>query len=196
MNRMHILVVLAAMAAGTPAHAQDTTEFAGPRVEAVVGLDQLRFDLASIGGDGRAKQADLGYGIALGYDVPVTPTLLIGVEGGVNLSDIRAVTGTATDGGELRQRRELTLAGRISTPLASNLLLYGKAGYANLQLRESTTVASATTSATRDLDGVLLGTGIEVKVTPNAYWKSEYRYTDYADGHISNKVTTGIGLRF
>lgn len=190
------IVLTAALFAATPALAQDATDFAGPRAEASIGLDQLRFDLATLGGAGKARQSDLGYAIALGYDAAITPTLIAGIEAGVNLSDVRYATGDATNGSELRKRRELTLAGRIGTPITPNALLYGKVGYANLQLREDQTVAGVTTSAKDDLDGVLVGAGVEVKLTPSAYWKSEYRYTDYASGVTSNKVTTGVGIRF
>jgi opacity protein-like surface antigen len=38
-----------------------------------------------------------------------------------------------------------------------------------------------------DLDGVLVGAGVEVKLTPSAYRKSEYRYTDYAGGVLRTK---------
>jgi outer membrane immunogenic protein len=196
MTRLHILLLTAAMFAGTPALAQEATDFTGPRAEASIGLDQLRFDLASLGADGKAKQSDLGYGIALGYDAAITPGLIAGIEGGVNLSDVRYTSGDATDGSELRKRRELTLAGRIGTPITPNALLYGKVGYANLQLREDQTIAGVTSSARDNLDGVLVGAGVEVKLTPSAYWKSEYRYTDYASGVTSNKVTTGVGIRF
>jgi outer membrane immunogenic protein len=196
MTRLHILLLTAAMFAGTPALAQEATDFTGPRAEASIGLDQLRFDLASLGAGGRAKQSDLGYGIALGYDAAITPGLIAGIEGGVNFSDVRYTSGDATDGSELRKRRELTLAGRIGTPITPNALLYGKLGYANLQLREDQTVAGVTSSAKDNLDGVLVGAGVEVKLTPSAYWKSEYRYTDYASGVTSNKVTTGVGIRF
>jgi outer membrane immunogenic protein len=180
MTRLHILLLTAAMFAGTPALAQEATDFTGPRAEASIGLDQLRFDLASLGAGGRAKQSGL----------------IAGIEGGVNFSDVRYTSGDATDGSELRKRRELTLAGRIGTPITPNALLYGKLGYANLQLREDQTVAGVTSSAKDNLDGVLVGAGVEVKLTPSAYWKSEYRYTDYASGVTSNKVTTGVGIRF
>lgn len=196
MTRFHIILLATAMFAGTPALAQDATDFTGPRAEASIGLDQLRFDLATLGADGKAKQSDLGYGIAIGYDAAITPRLIAGIEGGVNLSDVRYASGDAVDGNELRKRRELTLAGRIGTPITSNALLYGKVGYANLQLREDQTVAGVTTRVKDNLDGVLIGAGVEVKLTPSAYWKSEYRYTDYASGVTSNKVTTGVGIRF
>lgn len=187
------LAILATLAlvtlAGQPAYAQTTADtFAGPRAEITVGFDQLRFDLDDIGGTGRSKTSDLGYGAAIGYDLAVNPTLLIGVEGAVNLSD----TSYATSSGYLRARRELTLAGRIGMPVGDNALLYGKVGYANLQVREQDLVGDAR----RNLDGVTLGAGAEVKITPSAYLKGEYRYTDYAGGYFGNKVLTGVGVRF
>ncbi|WP_375251091.1 outer membrane protein [Sphingomonas sp.] len=168
--------------AASPASAQDAAAFEGPRVEASVGLDQLKFDLGNLGGTGRAKASDVGYNVAFGFDRAVSPSLLIGADAGVTLSDIGA------DGDALRKRRQIELSGRIGTPLTSNTLLYGKVGYANMQVREL--------NNQRDLDGVLLGAGVEVKVSPAAYLKSEYRYVDYADGYSSNNILTGVGVRF
>lgn len=195
MNKLRIALFAAASAAATPALAQETSEFTGARAEATIGFDQIRFDLATAT-DGREKQADLGYGVAIGYDVAVAPRLIAGIDVGLNLADTGYSYGDATDGGALRKRREITLAGRIGTPITPNALLYGKVGYANLQLRQDETVAGVTNSARNNLDGVLLGAGVEVKLLPNAYWKSEYRYTDYARGVVSNNVTTGVGIRF
>lgn len=196
MTKLHIILVVAAMFAGTPALAQEAAEFAGPRAEVTIGFDQLRFDLAQVEAGGRGKQDGLGYGFALGYDAAIRPTVIAGIEAGLNLSDIRYATGNATDGNELRKRRELTLAGRLGTPITPNALLYGKVGYANLQVRESQTVAGATTSQKDELDGVLFGAGVEVKMSPQAYWKSEFRYYDYASDVTSKSITTGIGVRF
>lgn len=193
MTKLTTAIIAAAVAAatlgGAPAFAQTAADaFTGPRAEVTVGLDQLRFDLEEVGGAGRAKASDLGYAAAIGYDVALTPTLVAGVEAGVNLSDTSYTTTT----GRLRERRELTLAGRIGAPIGDNALLYGKVGYANLQVREQDLIANTR----RDLGGVLLGAGAEVRITPRAYLKGEYRYTDYAGGYVGNNVMTGIGIRF
>lgn len=195
MNKLRIALTTAAFASASPALAQETSDFTGARAEATIGFDQIRFDLATAT-DGREKQGDLGYGVAVGYDVAVAPKVIAGIDIGLNLADTSYSYGNATDGGELRKRREITLAGRIGTPITPNTLLYGKVGYANLQLRQDDAVAGVTSSARNNLDGVLLGAGVEVKLLPNAYWKSEYRYTDYARGVVSNNVTTGVGIRF
>lgn len=175
------LALLAGLAT-TPAAAQDARAFEGPRVEATVGLDQLRFDLAAIGGSGRDRSSDIGYGVAVGYDRAVAPHVLLGVEAGTTFSNVSY----ADDA--LRRRREIDVAARIGTPVSSNALLYGKVGYSNLQVREIGNV--------RDLDGVLLAAGAEVKVSPMAYLKSEYRYANYGDGYTSNGILTGVGIRF
>ena len=164
------LAALSALCAATPAAAQDATAFQGPRVEALVGLDQLRFDVSNIGGTGRDKSSDIGYGFALGYDKAISPKVLIGAEAGMTFSDVSY----ADDA--LRSR------------LTANTLLYGKVGYTNLQVREIDQV--------RDLDGVMLAAGAEVKVSPNAYLKSEYRYANYGDGYSTNGILTGVGFRF
>jgi len=175
--------------ASAPARAQASADaFTGPRAEVSVGLDQLRFDLAEVGSAGRAKTSDLGYAAAVGYDVALNPSVVIGLEGGVSLSDNQFATAT----GYLRERRELTLAGRVGTPIGDNALLYGKVGYANLQVRAEDLVGSEK----RNLDGILLAAGAEVKITPSTYLKGEYRYTDYSGGYVGNNVMTGIGIRF
>lgn len=183
------IALAAAMLTGTPALAQEAADaFTGPRAEITIGLDQLRFDLENVGGTGRSKESDLGYGAAVGYDFAVNPNLIAGVEAGLNLSDVTQETAT----GSLRGRREVTLAGRIGTPIGDHALLYGKVGYANLQVREIDTVSNDK----RDLGGILFAAGTEVNITPKAYLKAEYRYTDYAGGYVANNVMTGVGLRF
>lgn len=175
-------VALMAAVAATPAEAQDATAFQGPRVEATVGLDQLRFDISNIGGTGRDKASDIGYGFAVGYDKALSPSLLIGAEAGMNFS------GVSYADDALRSRREFDVSGRIGTPITHSTLLYGKVGYSNLQVRE--------VDQLRNLDGLLLAAGAEVKVSPSAYLKSEYRYVTYGDGYSTNGILTGVGLRF
>lgn len=181
----------------TPALAQSAPDaFTGPRVEATIGFDQLRFDLGDIGSAGRTREADLGYGGAVGYDLALTPTLIGGFEVAVNRSDLEVRAGDSIDGGSLRKRREITVGGRIGTAIASNALIYGKVGYANLQLRRELVVGGVAGGGKDELDGIQLGAGAEVAISAGAYLKGEYRYSDYQDGYFGNVVVTGIGFRF
>lgn len=178
----------AVLLAAAPAAAQT---FTGPRVEATIGWDQMHFDLSDVGGVGRDKQSGLGFGGAVGYDQQIGTNLVAGVEASASGAD----TGfTATNGTLLRERRDLAFAARIGTKVSPNALLYGKVGYTNLQTGTSSPVSGA--ELTRDLDGIVLGAGVEVAVTPKVYLKTEYDYSNYAAGVTKNDVLTGVGLRF
>jgi len=180
------------MGAAQSASAQEV--LTGPRVEATIGWDQLRFNLGD--GEGRSKQSDLGYGFAAGYDTQLSERLIVGVEGAVTLTDVDHATGDAVDGTGLRAKRELGLFARVGTPLGRNGLLYGKLGYTNLRMRSSITADGVIASDTKDLDGVAVGVGAEVGIGGGAYLKSEYRYSNYQDGFAKNDVLTGVGIRF
>lgn len=179
------------------AQAQDASAFQGAHAEAVVGWSQLRFDLSNLnGGAGRGHPSDIAYGGAAGYDVAVSPTLVAGVEAAVQGSDASLSAGTALNGGFLRARREIDLTRRLGVAVTPGTLLYAKLGYGNLQVRDVRTTAGVTSSKIRDIDGLLAGAGVEVKMSPRTYLKTEYRYGNYADNYASNQVMTGIGLRF
>lgn len=204
MNVSRPLAAIAFMLAGAPAYAQTTT---GPRVEAVVGWDQLRYDLGSAQGSTRQKSSDLGYGVTVGYDQAVTPRIIVGVEGGATFSQGDYASTGFPIGDVVHVRRDLSLAARVGTPIGGNALLYGKVGYSNLQLGVDTAAPfqlgtdpsatpAASTYARREYDGVLLGIGAEVGLTRNTYIKSEYRYTDYEDGVSRQNILTGFGIRF
>ena len=194
MRKVYGLALVSVLALGGAQSASAQEVFSGPRVEATIGWDQLRFDLG--GTDARAKESDLGYGFAAGYDQQLSDTLIVGVEGAVTFSDADYATGDLVDGTGLHAKRELGLFARVGTPLGQNGLLYGKLGYTNLRMRSSLTADSVTTSDTKNLDGVAVGVGAEVGIGGGAYLKSEYRYSNYQDGFAKNDILTGVGIRF
>ena len=183
---------LPALLVASPTLAQT---FEGPRVEATVGWDQLSYDLGSAAGSTTERRADLGYGVAAGYDRAVSPTVIVGVEGAATFS--QGDYTTAATGDTVHVRRDLSAAVRVGTRVGGNALVYGKLGYSNLQLGLDTLDATLTpTYGRRNYDGVLLGVGAEVGLTGNTYLKSEYRYTNYEDGVSRQNILTGIGIRF
>ena len=192
-----LAAALAAVITPAAALAQDTAPtFVGPRAEATVGWTQLGFDLAQVGTAGRDHSSDVGYGGAIGYDAALTPTLIGGVDLAVSGSGNSYAVGDATTGSVLRQRRQIDATARLGTRIGPNALLYAKAGYSNLQVRNSTTIAGMTTDALSNLDGYLVGAGGELALTPKTYVKAEYRYTNYGRNYEGNSVLTGVGVRF
>ncbi|QAY78224.1 porin family protein [Sphingosinicella sp. BN140058] len=190
------LIGLAATALVTYGSAARAEDFTGPRVEATIGWDQLRFDLARYGIAGTNKESDIAWGLGVGYDLPLNANLIAGVEASVTFSDVdKAFSDGTTDYGA-HARRDLELSGRLGTRIGSNALLYGKLGYTNFRVGQETSSAGLTSVDTVNLDGVRLGTGIKVALSKAAYLKTEYRYSNYQDGVSRNDVVTGLGLRF
>ena len=193
----------ALLAVAVPAAAQDAEpaaapSFTGVRVEAIAGWDQLRFDLADYGLTGTNKESGLAYGAVIGFDAPLGPKLVGGLEAGASWSsnDDGFTNGTTSYGYELG--RDLHVAGRLGLRAGDSALLYAKAGYTNLRVNLATTDATtATTISTRtNLDGLLLGVGAELGLGPSAYVKGEYSYSNYEDDVSRNRIMTGIGFRF
>lgn len=191
-----------ALAAAAPAAAQDVARapFTGPRVEGLVGYDNLRdgSDAQSDGRDG------VVYGGAIGYDVQVGGAVL-GVEGEITDSStsVRANDLLATgDRLRLDVGRDLYAGARLGYAVSPTALAYVKAGYTNARLEARYTDASGTTDDHADLEGYRVGAGVELQTGRNTYVKGEYRYSHYGDveGYDTDldrhQVLAGVGLRF
>lgn len=192
--RRLICVALVTGSLATPALAQDAAPFSGPRVEGIVGYD--RTEIENEGADG------VGYGAAIGYDVQ-RGRAVFGAEGEIGESSVdECVRDVAIAGDNLcaSAGRDLYVGGRVGGVVGRNLLLYGKAGYANSRLRldyEDGTAGTALDFRQREnLDGVRVGGGLEMALGTNAYAKTEYRYSNYEQGFDRHQVVAGFGFRF
>ena len=76
-------------------------------------------------------------------------------------------------------------------PIGDATLLYGKAGYTNV---EQAFAARQTTSGT--VNGYRLGAGVEHHVSDRRTLKAEYRYAHYAGSCDRDQVVVGLGFRF
>jgi len=191
--RKIILASLLATAFAAPAMAQDSAAgpFTGPRIEGIVGWDQVK-------GDGD-KSDDVMYGAIAGYDVQAGGAV-IGGEVEYSDSDNRACGGAATVANPricLKAGRDLYVGGRVGTVVGTSTLLYAKAGYTNADAKF--TADDGTDEVTLDkthLDGVRVGAGVEHKLGSNAYVKAEYRYSNYEQGVERHQALAGVGYRF
>jgi len=192
MKKFALAAVVACVVA-TPAVAQDTA-FSGPRIEGIVGYD--RPDADGDNADG------IVYGVGVGYDFR-RGGAVFGVE--AEASDSTAdecfsgVT-VATDELCLDAGRDFYVGGRVGAVVGPRALLYAKAGYTNARARltyEDGTAATAPDFSISDnLDGLRVGAGVEFAVSPNAYLRSEYRYSNYEAGFERHQVVGGFGFRF
>lgn len=182
---------LLAITAISPAMAQESAPFTGPRVEGLVGIDRVQSDAD--------KDDAVGYGAAIGYDMQMGGAV-VGAEAEYSDSDNRSCAGAATVADPrlcLKTGRDLYVGGRVGTVVGGSTLLYAKAGYTNAQAK--LTSDDGTDQITLDksnLDGARVGAGVEHAIGPRSYVKAEYRYSNYEAGVERHQGMAGFGFRF
>ena len=164
-----ILAAIAAVTVSVPAFAQDAAPFTGPRAGVTLGYDKVQ------GSDG------FSYGVSTGYDLAVTPRITFGPE--VSLSE-----STAEFGG-VDASRDLAASVRLGYVVTSQVLAFGKVGYANSRFEIP--------GDHQTLEGVRYGGGLEYSVTPRTYISAEYQRTEYEDNFGGRDAgVVGVGFRF
>ena len=200
MRATFFLLASAAVFVANPARAQDDSRsFTGARVEATFGYDSTHAD------DGIAatpnKVDGLRVGGAIGYDLPLGPTITIGAEAGIGWQ----VSGSAqaqigTTSFKLTTGRDIDISLRVGAKVAPSTLLYVKAGYANSEFRLRTTLGGTTGNTVGHLrdeeEGYRLGAGVEQMLGDHLYAKAEYRFTGYDSDVSRHQLLVGAGYRF
>ena len=186
--------------AAEPASAQD---FTGPRVGVQGGWEQVdvrnpETDLGRVTFD-RDRQTFTG-GLFVGYDRQVAPRIVLGVEGGMDLSADDAVAGTIGTGlVSVDPQWSVDLTTRAGYLLGSSTLTYVRGGYTNARVETSLTGAATRLRETENRDGWLIGAGIERLFPRNISGRLEYRYSDLSevDGTFGrHRILAGIAYRF
>lgn len=161
MKRFLVAAAAVSTLVAAPAFAQ---EFSGPRVGVELGMI----------GDDFLSSADTTYGVNLGYDYDLGSSVL-GVTG--------SYTGIFNDNGT--DFRELGIGVRAGIKPGASTLVYGTAGYSNL---DNDLIAGS-------LDGVKVGLGVEQSFG-NVFANVETRYGNYEAGVESYQTVLGVGYRF
>lgn len=194
---MRKLVLAASLAAmpfvATAAVAQEAANFTGPRVEGLIGWDRVQTN----GG----KDDGVTYGLGVGYDMAVGNGLIVGLDAELSDATTKECGNFATNVDKLcfRAGRDLYAGARVGVPVTSNVLLYGKVGYTNARykLKYQDNAGGATNfSDAKNYSGYRLGAGAEYAITPQAFVKTEYRYSNWEDGLSGHQVLGGFGFRF
>ncbi|WP_106640556.1 outer membrane protein [Allosphingosinicella vermicomposti] len=191
-------VVLAALLAGTtaaPALAQDASAFVGPRVEGIVGYDQLKSgDREGDGVDTGEDQGDetidgVVYGVGVGYDFDLGG-VVAGVEAEYTESsgkqDANETINDVAIASRVETGRDIYVGGRIGVPVTPSTLLYVKGGYTNTSIEAGYETSSDRYELDSNVDGWRLGAGVEQKFGSNLYGKLEYRYSNYTNLDFSD----------
>ncbi|WP_423601691.1 outer membrane protein [Sphingomonas sp. MS122] len=187
-------MILPAILVAAPAMAQDAEPFTGPSIVAIGGVDH-----SSGGSD---DPTGFVYGGAVTYDLG-SGSLRYGAEAEVTGTTTGECQTSSIAGSSQRNcyhiGRDLYVGGRLGMVVAPNLMLYGKAGYTNVRIKESydnlSTPASPDQKLAGNSDGYRLGAGMELDIGKFLV-RTEYRYSDYDWGGHRHQGTVGLGFRF
>lgn len=191
--RIILATALLAVAASSPALAQDRAPFTGPRVEGIVGWDRNQTDAGHKDG--------VVYGGAIGYDFQLGGAVA-GIEAEATDSSADACAHDVTVTGDrlcVGAKRDLYVGGRIGAVVGGSNLIYAKAGYTNARFGydyDDGGTGANDYGDGRNLDGVRVGAGIEHQFGRNTYIKAEYRYSNYEQGVEKHQAVAGFGFRF
>lgn len=145
------------------------------------------------------KKGGIGYRAHVGYDAQLGQTLVIGAEGGIGRGGKRLSAASPTGDYTLKPRWTWDVSGRAGVLAAPSVLLYGRAGYSWLRVREQTDFRAITSSdlgTASTKKGILFGGGIEAAVSPGLFVRAEYNRMNYGEGQKSSKALLGVSAGF
>ena len=207
------------LAVGTPAMAQDSSNFDGFRLEALAGYDVSQAG-STVDDDSEADNDQsidgVAYGIGAGYDFDAGGVVL-GVEaeyaGSTGATDFETGDFEDIGIGNVEAGRDLYVGARAGVKASDDLLVYAKGGYTNATYNFRSRDGETEFETDLDADGYRLGAGAEYALSGNTFAKIEYRYSNYSDAEIDfendtpdievgeidldrHPVMAGFGMRF
>lgn len=190
-----------ALAAVPALAADEANAFNGPYVGIQGGWQQDRLGVSVGPNNGTLKNDGFAYGGQIGYDLRVSPSVVLGAE-----VALTGRTGTADIAGiEISAGRTIGATARLGYLLGDKHLIYARGGYSNARF-------SADDGITKDSgnrDGFTIGAGYEQALARNVSARIEYNYSDYGSDDLTNlvgvrssaglnrhAVTGGLNFRF
>lgn len=177
MKKFAIAAAAAAAVSATPVLAQEgsaTSFYVGP----VVGYESVKLST-----EGYSESDDgVMYGVVAGADFALGTTAFIGLEGEYTESDVKESAQDVFDLGDeigLKTGRSFYVGARAGVPVGG-AKVYIKGGYVNARLEGFYDDGADIYVAKDDMDGWLLGAGVEAKLSP-VVLRLEYRYSDLGD---------------
>lgn len=194
MKPLYMLMGLFAMLPGTAlAHDGEKRAFDGVQVGVSVDRHTLDGDYKVANFDTKRNESKAGIGFRghVGYDLRLGDSFVIGAEGGLGRGG-RSLTmkGDVADY-SLKPGWSYDVSGRVGVLPASNIMLYGRAGYSWLRVVEKTDfrdVKRLNIESSGTKKSLLLGAGVEAAVTSGVTARAEYNQTNFGEGLKSSKI--------
>ena len=211
-----LLLAGTAIAVATPAAAQQVNPtFTGPRVEGLIGYDNLGAgDTGDIENDDQSIDGLL-YGVNAGFDFAFGGAV-VGAEAEYTDSTGKVETNTSDPDffgfGRVQAERDLYVGLRAGVLVRPTTLVYLKGGYTNAKLGAIGRDGETELAGNFKLDGYRVGVGAEQALGPKSFAKLEYRYSNYSNAEFSlndrfivgelnadadrHQIVAGVGVRF
>lgn len=197
-----LLTALASFVGFIAVPAQAET-FDGPYVGVQAGYNRAEVTDRTIDAqpiDAEVSRDALVLGGYAGYNYKINDRLVIGAEAGFSGAfddELRAQSA----GGSLTidPRYSFDLSARAGYLVNDKTLVYVRGGYANSRVRTTLVSEDGTARASHNLDGWLVGGGVERALTDRISARLEYRYTDLGnDGgqYDQHQALVGISYNF
>jgi outer membrane immunogenic protein len=193
-----IAAIGAALIMSTAAHAET---YNGPYVGVSAGWDRSELadqNIATQPINAEISRDALVLGGYAGYNYKATDRIVIGAEAGFSAT-VDDKIGTTVSGQALTidPRFSFDLTARAGYLVTEKALLYVRGGYANTRVRTTLTTASGAVRQSDNIDGWLVGGGVEYAITENISARAEYRYSDFGrNGGQFDRHQTLIGVTY
>lgn len=193
-----IALVAALGAAAAPAHAET---YNGPYVGATAGWERGEIADSIIGTqpiDAEVSRDALVLGGYAGYNYKATDRIVIGAEAGFTATiDDRVRSASAGQALTIDPRYSFDLTARAGYLVTDKALVYVRGGYANNRVHTTLVTVSGTVRQSGNLDGWLIGGGLEYAITDRISARAEYRYSDFGNsGGQYDRHQTLVGVSF
>lgn len=202
MKRIALLAgILALLPGAALAQSRDDVTFGGVKIGGSVDYRWHDGDYALPRIVSRVDENKGGIGFRghAGFDAQIGEMLLIGAEGGIGRGGGELTAASPTGDYTLKPRWTWDVSARAGILPAPSVLVYGRAGYSWLRVRETTdfraaNLADLKTSGTEK--GLLWGAGLETALMPGVFARAEYNRANYRDGLTASKAQLGISFGF
>ena len=150
--------------------------------------------------DAEASRDALVLGGYAGYNYKLSEKVVIGAEAGFTATvDDRIRTASAGNGLTIDPRYSFDLTARAGYLVTDKALVYVRGGYANNRVRTSLDTGTGVLRDSDNLDGWLVGGGLEYAITDKISARAEYRYSDFGNNggdYERHQTLVGISYNF
>lgn len=171
--------------------------FAVPAVAQAQAFVQAEAGLDVVSAEGESE-ANIGYGATVGYDMPISNGMFVGVQATYADSETKRCERDGDTKACLEAGRDVAILARVGTRITDKSSFYLMGGYANARAEVNAYVddVDGVAGIRTDLDGFRVGAGYQYDLNEKFFVKAEYRYSNYQSDVSRHNGVIAIGAKF